>query len=129
MTDIPSETDINEKEADVDVSKALGTRIRKLRQSGAKKLTQEDLAEQADISVSFLSMIERGERAPHIGTLLRIAAALGVSIGELFLFANKEEPQLLDPMLRPLAEFVRNSSLTRRDMERLLDVAKAMFQP
>ncbi len=129
MTDTPSEIDINEKEADVDVAKALGTRIRKLRQSGAKKLTQEDLAEQADISVSFLSMIERGERAPHIGTLLRIAAALGVSIGELFLFANKEEPQLLDPMLRPLAEFVRNSSLTRHDMERLLGVAKAMFQP
>lgn len=113
----------------MEITKALGQRIRQLRQARPDKLTQEALAEQADISVSFLSMIERGERAPHLETLIRIAGALDVSISELFLFAeSRQEPQALDPMLKPLAEFVRTRSLTRRDVERLLGVAKAMFK-
>jgi transcriptional regulator with XRE-family HTH domain len=52
-------------------------------------MTQEDLAEKADISVSFLSMIERGERAPHIETLASIAGALEVELAELFLAARE----------------------------------------
>jgi len=48
------------------------------------RMTQETLAERADISVSFLSMIERGERSPHIETLANIAEALEVTISELF---------------------------------------------
>jgi transcriptional regulator with XRE-family HTH domain len=111
----------------VDITKALGQRIRLLRQSRSERITQEDLAERADISVSFLSMIERGERAPHIDTLARLARALGVSVSELFLFAE-EEPESLDPMLKPLAEFARSQSLTRRDIDRLLGVARAMFK-
>lgn len=112
-----------------DIIKALGLRIRQLRQSRPEKLTQEDLAERADISVSFLSMIERGERAPHIEKLVHIAGALDVSISELFLFAETEgEPKALDPMLKPVAEFVRSQSLTRQDIDRLLGVAKAMFK-
>ncbi len=109
------------------IAKQLGQRIRQLRVERSSKLTQEDLAERADISVSFLSMIERGERAPHIDTLSRIAEALGVTVSELFLFAS-EEPQSLDPMLKPLAEFARMHSLTRRDIEKLLGVARAMFK-
>ncbi len=66
------------------IARALGQRIRQLRQSRPEKLTQEELAERADISVSFLSMIERGERAPHIETLARIAEALDVELAELF---------------------------------------------
>ena len=113
----------------MDITKSLGQRLRHLRQSRPEKLTQEDLAERADISVSFLSMIERGERAPHIETLIRLAAALDVSISELFLFAESaEEPKVLDPMLKPLAEFVHGHALTRRDVERLIGVAKAMFK-
>ncbi|MBI5546511.1 MAG: helix-turn-helix transcriptional regulator [Deltaproteobacteria bacterium] len=120
---------LSERHSGVEITKALGKRIRQLRQSRPEKLTQEDLAERADISVSFLSMIERGERAPHIETLIRVAAALDVSISELFLFAeSEEEPKVLDPMLKPLAEFVRSHSLTRRDIDRLLGVARAMFK-
>ena len=119
----------NEKQTGSEITKALGRRIRQLRQARPERLTQEDLAERADISVSFLSMIERGERAPHIETLIHIASALGVSISELFLFAETDgEPRALDPMLKPVAEFVRSHSLTRRDIEKLLGVAKAMFK-
>ena len=119
-----------ERQTALDIAKALGKRIRQLRQARSPKLTQEDLAERADISVSFLSMIERGERAPHIETLLRVAAALQVSISELFLFEDEAaaSPRALDPALKPIAEFVKSRSLTRGDVERLLGVARAMFK-
>lgn len=65
-----------------ELSTELGQRIRALRL--AKGLTQESLAEAADISVSYLSMIERGERMPHLLTLDAIAAALGDRLGEFF---------------------------------------------
>jgi len=115
-----------ERRMELDVTKELGKRIRQIRLARPKKLTQEELAEQAEISVSFLSMIERGERAPHIDTLVRIARALSVPLCELFI-SPTEEPRTLDPMLKPLAEFARTHSLTRRDIERLLGVARAMF--
>lgn len=47
-------------------------------------MTQEQLAERAEISVSFLSMIERGERAPHLETLEKLAYGLEVPIETLF---------------------------------------------
>ena len=58
--------------------------------SRSARMTQEDLSERARISVSFLSMIERGERAPHIETLAQIAQALEVEIADLFVPARAE---------------------------------------
>lgn len=91
-----------------------------------ERWTQEQLAEKARISVSFLSMIERGERVAHVETFAALAEALGVSLAELFASAgeNQEEPSEL---LRPLFEFARARRLTSRDVERLLGVARAMF--
>jgi transcriptional regulator with XRE-family HTH domain len=124
------ESSVEGQQTGLDIAKALGKRIRALRQSRSERLTQEELAERADISVSFLSMIERGERAPHLETLLRIASALQVGVGELFQFEEgpSASPRALDPALKPIAEFVRSRSLTRRDVERLLGVARAMFR-
>jgi len=34
-------------------------------------------------------MIERGQRMPHLETLVRIAAALGISLSELFIEAHE----------------------------------------
>jgi transcriptional regulator with XRE-family HTH domain len=64
------------------LAREIGERIRTLRLS--RNLTQEQLAESADISVSFLSMIERGERTPHLVTLQALATALGDRIGDFF---------------------------------------------
>ena len=69
----------------MDVVRQLGQRIRELRlHRRTGRMTQEDLAERADISVSFLSMIERGERSPHLETLASIAQALDVPMADLF---------------------------------------------
>ncbi len=44
----------------------------------AKKLTQVALAKKAKLSVSYVSMLERGERVPPLDTLEALAKALGV---------------------------------------------------
>jgi len=41
--------------------------------------TQEGLAEAAGLHHTFVSRLERGERAPSLETVLRLADALGVS--------------------------------------------------
>lgn len=109
-----------------DIGKRLGRRIRHLRTQDGERTTQEELAERAHISVSFLSMIERGERMPHVETLAAIAEALGVSLSELF-HGTDGEPSTEQEVLRPIAEFVRTRQLSARDVEKLLGVARAMF--
>lgn len=67
-----------------ELGKRIGSRIRKLRTAPERRWTQEALAERAELSVSFLSMVERGERVPHVHTLANIAAALGIRLRDLF---------------------------------------------
>jgi len=49
-------------------------------------MTQEQFAETLDISVDFLSLIERGINAPSFETVERIAKRLRLSVAELFTF-------------------------------------------
>jgi transcriptional regulator with XRE-family HTH domain len=62
--------------------KRLGTRIRELRQE--RQLSQEALADAADIARSYMSGIERGVRNCSTLHLIRLARALGVRVGDLF---------------------------------------------
>jgi DNA-binding XRE family transcriptional regulator len=55
------------------------------------KLNQIELAEEAGVSLMTISRIERGEHDPHIKTLARIAAALGVSILDVLRSAGYSE--------------------------------------
>jgi transcriptional regulator with XRE-family HTH domain len=49
-----------------------------------KQLSQSELAEKADISITFLSNIERGKMFPKVETLSRLTKSLNVSVFELF---------------------------------------------
>ncbi len=71
-------------------------------------------------------MIERGERIPHVETLAALAAALDVTMSELFAGCDRE-PSEVDELLRPLEEFARARRLNAADVEKLLGVARAMF--
>lgn len=51
--------------------------------------TQEALAYEAGITTGTLSLIERGQSNPAWGTVMAIARALGVQIGELATFVDK----------------------------------------
>lgn len=60
--------------------KALGSRIKVVRES--RGLSIRDLAELAGINKSQIVRIESGQSDPHYTTLLRIARALEVSVGD-----------------------------------------------
>lgn len=62
--------------------KALGRAIRNGRE--VYGISQEALAHQAGIDRSHMGKIERGERNVTALNLLRIAAALGVTVEEIF---------------------------------------------
>ena len=110
------------------VVKEVGRRIRQLRLSRpGPKMTQEHLSERARISVSFLSMIERGERSPHLETLASIAEALEVRLADLFLGSEAQNEATLDPVFRPLFEACRKYNLGKRDVDRLVSVVRTMF--
>src|SRR5712692_7458778 len=106
------------------VVKEVGRRIRQLRIGRVgPRMTQENLSERAHISVSFLSMIERGERSPHLETLAKIAEALEVRIAELFNFGLEDGAATgVEPMLRPLIDACRKYNLGKRDVDRLIGV-------
>ena len=55
----------------------IGKHIREFRV--AKKLRQEDLAEQAGLSVNYIGMLERGEKIPSLETFITLLNVLEVS--------------------------------------------------
>jgi transcriptional regulator with XRE-family HTH domain len=59
----------------------LGSRIRSLRQDHG--LSLNDFAARSGFSKGFLSKIENGRAQPPIATLMKLAAALGCSLGTL----------------------------------------------
>ena len=58
-----------------------GNRIRSLRIE--KGLSQEDLANEAEVPLSQIGRIERGENNPTISTLYVISEALGIELKKL----------------------------------------------
>ena len=52
-------------------------------------MTQEQFAETLDISVDFLSLVERGRNAPSFETLDKIAKRLRMSVADLFTFGAR----------------------------------------
>jgi transcriptional regulator with XRE-family HTH domain len=65
-----------------DVLRKLGARVRDIRHD--KGLTQEALADSLDLSVAYVSLIERGGRNPPYTTVVAIAHALGVPPRQMF---------------------------------------------
>jgi transcriptional regulator with XRE-family HTH domain len=59
----------------------LGFNVR--RQREAKELTQEKLAERANLDPTYISGIERGLRNPGIKNVAKLAKALGITTAEL----------------------------------------------
>jgi len=60
----------------------IGAKIKELRV--AKGLTQEELADRAELSKGFISQLERDLTSPSIATLADILQCLGVSVSDFF---------------------------------------------
>jgi transcriptional regulator with XRE-family HTH domain len=65
----------------MDVRLRVGLNVQRLRRE--KHLSQEALADMANVHQTYLSGVERGTRNPTITVLQRIAVALGRDIQEL----------------------------------------------
>lgn len=70
-----------DRDRDLEIAAAFGARVRELRLTAG--LTQEQLAEAADLHPTFISNIERGHRVATIVTMVRVAGGLKVDPSEL----------------------------------------------
>lgn len=64
--------------------KMFGARLREIRVQ--RRMTQERFAETLNISVDFLSLVERGINAPSFDRLEQIAKRLRLPVSDLFMF-------------------------------------------
>ena len=67
----------------------IGSRLKELRV--VKGLTQEELADRAELSKGFISQLERDLTSPSISTLDDLLQCLGVSLAEFFADDNEEQ--------------------------------------
>jgi len=75
-----------------DIEKIARGRIKQLRKE--QGLTQEELAERADLTAEAVTRVERGARTPTLKTLGKLAHGLGVSPGELVDVEATDPPKL-----------------------------------
>jgi transcriptional regulator with XRE-family HTH domain len=64
--------------------KLLGATIKKIRED--KRLTQEDLADAAEVNVSYLAKIENGYVNTTVRILIKLSKGLKVQVRDLFRF-------------------------------------------
>ena len=98
--------------------KAVGGRIRACRLGAG--LSQERLAELSDLSTPYVSHIERGAKGPSLGALIRLSAALGVTIDYLL---AASQPADQTAFLSDVQTLLSDCSLTERRI--VLQVALA----
>ena len=82
----------------------IGSRIKQARL--AKNMTQEDLAYKIDISVAFLSRVERGNSHINLKRLNQICGLLDVSEGYLLNGASSSSENYLDKEFTDLIKSV-----------------------
>lgn len=71
--------------------KQFGKRLRYFRKRRA--MTQEQFAELLDISVDFLSLLERGLNAPSFESIEAFSITLGIPVRDFFDFAPDSVPK------------------------------------
>lgn len=86
-----------------------GAEIRGMRR--ALNMTLGELAEAADLSPSFVSLVERGKKQPSLEALQRISKALGVEVGWLFPPSPNDDP-------------IENAYVVRKNFRRRIDYSR-----
>src|SRR6184192_3067949 len=100
----------------------VGERIRQRR--AELGWTQDQLAQKAGISKSFLSDLENGKRSVGAENLLDIARALGVSLDFLMTGQASQDQKTEVPIPASLARFAAEEGLSFRQTLMLLDTQK-----
>ncbi|CAN5464303.1 XRE family transcriptional regulator [soil metagenome] len=95
-------------------TRRLGSEIRRTRIE--RGLTLVDISAATGLSVSMLSMLERGKTGASVGSLVAVASALGVAVGDLFHPASTPDSLLVRRDAQP--ELVISPGVTRRIIQR-----------
>jgi len=85
------------------LEKQLGNRIKTLRK--LRGWTQENLAEQAKVSVQHVGEIERGDGNPTLQSLERLSKGLGITVSQLL--AVEDPAQESEVLQRQVIEVVK----------------------
>ncbi len=99
----------------------IGERLRKARL--AKGLTQEKLAEQLDLSVAFLSRVERGNAHINLTRLSEVCSILGLSEGEIL---NGSSSNASDYMQRDFSSLLKKCSPEKQKL--IYNIAKVIAE-
>ena len=99
----------------------IGSRIKQARL--AKNMTQEDLADQIDISVAFLSRVERGNSHINLKRLNQICGLLDVSEGYLLNGASSSSENYLD---KEFSDLIKSVSPEKQKL--IYNVAKTIAE-
>lgn len=106
----------------VEVLDRLGRRIRDCRIQ--KRMTQQELAEQANLSLPYINFIENGHRNVSLPTLLKLLEVLGVSLSDFFLPFSVTQKTDITELILEIQRNERQEELT----EHLLEIVK-MINP
>lgn len=66
----------------MEILQSFGIRIKTLRQK--QKISQEKLAEMADLHRTYINLVESGKRNISLRNINKLSKALGVSLEDLF---------------------------------------------
>ena len=99
----------------------IGSRLKRARKE--KNLTQEQLAEQIDVSVAFLSRIERGNSQINLKRLRQICQILDVTEGEILNGSSNISARYLN---NEFADLLKNCSAEKQKL--IYDIAKVITQ-
>jgi transcriptional regulator with XRE-family HTH domain len=97
-----------------------------------RRMTLQDLADQTGVSVSMLSMLERGVASPSIGTLVSVSSALGLHMAQLF---QDSSAQASSPVRRRADQVVVQAAegvsrrLVHTDVEHDLELVVNEYEP
>ena len=99
--------------------KLIGEKIKNIRNE--KKITQEELAEMAEISVGYISNIETAKKKVSLTTIIKICNALDISLNSLLLgnpvtYSNNELTYEFDDLIK---------DCSRYEMQLIFEAAKS----
>ena len=100
---------------------SIGKNIRSYRIK--RKLRQEDLAEMTDLSVTYIGMVERGEKIPALETFIKILNALEISADIILADVLKVGYEIKSSLL---TEQINALSPTERD--KVFDVIETLIK-
>ena len=95
----------------MNVKHMIGLRIRELRKKAG--LSQERVAESADITAKHLSSIELGKENPTVETLLKLSLVFRVELGELLNYQHQAPRKDLEARIAAMLKTLSDDDLRR----------------